>query len=162
MKLTEFFKWVMCCSFVVYLLLSAFSKVDEIFVPSFEMTVSPDLAQVVKHYDGLLQIGLKYNRHDIVQNCDTSDFVMSSASRGIFLADEIEYNCGNEYSSMCPNMSVEYRDETTVFVSGVYALRSHYSFSQVQECARNVIMLGRFLKKYVDVGVYNKRTYGDL
>lgn len=144
--------------------LTAFFKIADLFVPSFEMTVSSDLAQVVKRHDGLWQIDLGYSSHDVVQYCDTDKFVLSAASVDLFasLVDEVEFSCGNYHSENCPGVLVEYRDETTVYVSSVYVSRSAFSLPQIQECARNVMALGRSLEKYMDEGGYNQRTYDVL
>ncbi|MDP2564430.1 hypothetical protein [Pseudoalteromonas marina] len=139
-------------------------KVTGLFVPDFEMVVSPEMAKVVKPYGGLLQVDLKYSTHDIEQECSGNVFVVSQDSEGFFeaLVDDVKYSCGNYLSGDCPDMLVEYVDETTVTVSGIFALRSHYPLSHIQQCARNIISLGRSLERYVDVGGYNQRTYDVL
>lgn len=164
MKLMAVFKWLLCLFFVVYLWTSAVSKIGALFIPNFEMTVSSEMAQVVKPYGALVRVSLSFVEHDLRDECGTDDVVVSLASEGFVsaLASHVEYSCGNNYSESCPSMQVEYRDDTTVYVSGVLALRSVFPFGHLQECARNIISLGRSLKGYVEEGEYNKRTYDGL
>lgn len=138
-----------------------------IFIPSFEMTVTAEQAQVVKQYDGLdfLRLSVLSSFEICNERYQTFAYlVVSSDSRGYFsdLGDRVHYECANSFLRNCPEMVVEYVDEETVYVTDIFAARMSYSLSYIQECATNVIDLGRSLTPYVDEGSFNVSTYDDL
>lgn len=126
-------------------------------VPDFEMKVPPGQAEFVKAVGGLVY----YSDHDD-NTCVDRGFVVPASQAGSVLPTQFSYTCINKRFSYCPNMEIDYVDDSTVFVSGIHVNREDYHFDAIKSCVESVVLAGELIKYQVDLKEVNLRSYGDL